>query len=247
MRPGRLTIEFIFVLCLLPIIGLSAAAFLNYLKFERLLASSVAARYDAVLRDLVLAIENSLAEGLTLGTTRSTEQLIQRSVSQFEGAFDVFVTDGDGVVLYTTRPSPEGQESVGFGDGVTGLETPTPGDVLHTFDSGQEFTAWTAILQNGRPVGMLVLAHDGGTVRQDLEETPSQLGFALFGSLLPVIPLLILGSVGVLGRIEGQIAKRSETVQRASKADAPRPESSDQLVQAVWRIGQEMAKTGKAG
>ena len=108
MRPGRLTIEFIFVLCLLPIIGLSAAAFLNYLKFERLLTSSAAARYDAVLRDLVLAIENSLEEGLTLGTTRSTEQLIQRSVSQFEGAFDIFVTDGDGALLYTTRPIPGG-------------------------------------------------------------------------------------------------------------------------------------------
>lgn len=247
MRPGRLTIEFIFVLCLLPIIGLSAAAFLNYLKFERLLTSSVAARYDAVLRDMVLAIGNSLEEGLTLGTTRSTEQLIQRSVSQFDDAFDIFVTDGDGAILYTTRPSPEEQDSAGFEDGVTELEAPTPGEILHTFDPGQEFTARTAILQNGRPVGMLVLSHDGGDVSRDLDETPSHLIFALFGSLLPVIPLLVLGSVAVLGRIEGQIAKRSETVQQASNPQAPKPESSDPLVQAVWKIGQETATSGKAG
>ena len=247
MRPGRLTVEFIFVLCLLPIIGLSAAAFLNYLKFERLLTSSAAARYDAVLRDLVLAIENSLEEGLTLGTTRSTEQLIQRSVSQFEGAFDIFVTDGDGVLLYTTRPSPEEQESAEFDEGVTELLIPAQGDVLHTFDPGQEFTARTAVLQNGVPVGMLVLSHDGGDVARDLDETPSHLAFALFGSLLPVIPLLILGTVAVLGRIEGQIAKRSETVQRASNPEAPEPESSDPLVQAVWRIGQETVKSGRAG
>jgi hypothetical protein len=247
MRPGRLTIQFIFVLCLLPVVGLSVAGVLNYLKFERLLTSNVAARYDAVLRDLVLAIGNSLEEGLTLGTTRSTEQLIQRSVSQFEGAFDIFVTDGDGVLLYTTRPSQEEQESAGFDEGIMELETPTPGDVLHTYDPGQEFTARTAVLQNGRPVGMLVLSHDGGDVERDLAETPSHLAFALFGSLLPVIPLLILGTVAVLGRIEGQIAKRSETVQRASNPQAPEPESSDPLVQAVWRIGQETVKPGRAG
>ena len=247
MRPGRLTIEFILVLCLLPIIGLSAAAFLNYLKFEQLLTSSAAARYDAVLRDLVLAVENSLEEGLTLGTTRSTEQLIQRSVSQFEGAFDIFVTDGGGVLLYTTRPSPEEQKSAGFDEGVTELVPPEPGDVLHTFEPGQEFTARTAVVQSGRPVGMLVLSHDGGDVARDLDATPSHLAFALFGSLLPVIPLLILGTVAVLGRIEGQIAKRSETVKQASSPQAPKPESSDPLVQAVWKVGQETVKPGRAG
>lgn len=247
MRPGRLTIQFIFVLCLLPIVGLSVAGVLNYLKFERLLTSNVAARYDAVLRDLVLAIGNSLEEGLTLGTTRSTEQLIQRSVSQFEGAFDLFVTDVDGVLLYTTRPSAEGQESAAFEEGVTELEIPTPGDVLHTFDSGKEFLARMTILQNGQPAGMLVLSHDGGDVMRDLDETSSQLINALFGSLLPVIPLLVLGTVAVLGRIEGQIAKRNETLQQASNPESPQPVSPDPLVQAVWRIGQEMARAGKAG
>ncbi|MXY34169.1 MAG: hypothetical protein F4Y60_08800 [Boseongicola sp. SB0664_bin_43] len=247
MRPGRLTIEFIFILCLLPVVGLSAAGFLNYLKFERLLTSSVAARYDAVLRDLAFAIGNSLEEGLTLGTTRSTEQLIQRAVSQFDGAFDIFVTDGEGVLLYTTRPAAEEQERAANGEGVAGIEVPSPGEVQHTFDPGQDFVARTAILQQDRPVGILVLTHDSGDVAKDLDATPSQLILALFASLLPVIPLLILGSVGVLGRIEGQISKRSKTVQLASKTDAPEPESPDPLVQAVWRIGQEMAKVGRTG
>ena len=98
---------------------------------------------------------------------------------------------------------------------------PAQGDVLHTFDPGQEFTARTAVLQNGVPVGMLVLSHDGGDVARDLDETPSHLAFALFGSLLPVIPLLILGTVAVLGRIEGQIAKRSETVQGGEQSRSP--------------------------
>lgn len=247
MRPGRLTIQFIFVLCLLPIVGLSVAGVLNYLKFERLLTSNVAARYDAVLRDLVLAIGNSLEEGLTLGTTRSTEQLIQRSVSQFEGAFDLFVTDDDGVLLYTTRPSAEGQESAAFEEGVAEFEIPTPGEVLHTFDSGEEFSARMAILQSGRSVGMLVLSHDGGDVMGDLDETSSHLVNALLGSLLPVIPLLVLGTVAVLGRIEGQIAKRSDTLHQASEPEAPEPASPDPLVHAVWKIGQAMAKAGKDG
>ncbi len=247
MRPGRLTIQFIFVLCLLPIVGLSVAGVLNYLKFERLLTSNVAARYDAVLRDLVLAIGNSLEEGLTLGTTRSTEQLIQRSVSQFEGAFDLFVTDVDGVLLYTTRPSAEEQDNAAFEEGVAELEIPTPGDVLHTFGSGEGFSARMAILQNGRPVGTLVLSHDGGDVMGDLDETSLHLVNALLGSLLPVIPLLVLGTVVVLGRIEGQIAKRSETLHQASEPEAPEPASPDPLVHAVWKIGQEMANARKAG
>ena len=247
MRPGRLTVQFIFVLCLLPVVGLSVAGFLNYLKFERLLTSNVAARYDAVLRDLVLAIGNSLEEGLTLGTTRSTEQLIQRSVSQFEGAFDLFVTDVDGLLLYTTRPSAEEQGSAAFEDGIAELDAPAPGDVLHAFESGEDFSARMTILQNGRPVGMLVLAHDGGEVMGDLEETSSHLVNALLGSLLPVIPLLVLGTVAVLGRIEGQITKRSETLHQASEPQAPKPASPDPLVQAVWKIGQEIAKAGKAG
>ena len=245
MRPGRLTIEFIFVLCLLPIVGLSAAGFLNYLKFERLLTSTVATRYDAVLRDLVLAIGNSLEEGLTLETTRSTEQLIERSTSQFEGAFDLFVTDGEGRLLYTARLSRDEEEGTLFDDGVTKLETPAPGDVQHTFDPGQEFTARAAILQDGRSVGMLVLSHDGGDIMRDLDDVSSNMAFALLTSLLPVVPLLVLGTLVFLGRIEGQIGKRIEAVQQASDPGVPEPASDDPLVRAVWRIGQETANPRK--
>ncbi len=245
MRPGRLTLQFMLVLCLLPIVGLSVAGFLNYLKFERLLISNVAARYDGVLRDLVLAIGNSLEEGLTLDTTRSTEQLIRRSAGQFDGAFDLFVADGEGVLLYTTRPSAEGQDGAGFEGGVTRLEAPAPGDILHTVDPGQEFTARTPILQGGTPVGMLLLSHKGGDVAARLDETSSRLVDALLGSLLPVVPLLVLGTVWVLGRIEGRIEERGETLQEASGPGAPKPASPDPLVQAVWKIGQETAKPGK--
>ncbi len=230
IRPRALTLRILFILLFLPIAGIFVAGVLNYLKFERILTETAAARYDPVLRELARAIGDSLGEGLTLASTRTTSNLIERSVAQFDGAFDLVVRDLDGRALFSTQVD---------GGSLNGMDIANslPAGEIHHESVGRElFTGSIMILQNGIPVGMLSLSHDATEVRNEMPALMRQLWRAGTFALVPVVPILILFTLIIFGRIEGQLHKRRLTVGRAAQADTPDPGSSDPLVQAIWRL-----------
>ena len=230
-RPGGLTLRIIVILAMLPLAGLAAAGVLNFLKFERVFSDTIAERYDPVLRELVRAINDSLGEGLTLASTRTTEQLIKRSEAQFGEAFDLRVSDLDGTVLFSTLPEIAD-------DRVAPTAEPLPpGEIHHVRTDSGLFVGQMSILQDGQPVGVLSLAHDASEVRKVMPEIEQQLIRAGTVAVLPVLPILVLFALILLGRYEGRIRTREVAIDRAVKPDSPDPGAADPLVHAVWRIG----------
>lgn len=229
-RPRGLTLRILAILLFLPAAGLLAAGALNYLKFQRILTETAAARYDPVLRELVHAIDNSLGEGLTLASTRTTENLIERSMNQFGGAFNLVVHDMDGTELFSTFRDDESRAGAGF------AQPPAPGKVEHDFSVEDVFTGRMPILQNGKPVGVLSLSHDATEARVAMSDLDRQLMRAGVIAVLPIVPVLILVTLIILGRIEGRIHGRSQAITRAAQPGSPDPGTSDPLVHAIWRI-----------
>ncbi len=240
IRPRGLTLRILAILLLLPVVGVFAAGALNYLKFERILTETVAARYDPVLRELVRAIGDSLGEGLTLASTRTTEHLIERSVAQFGGAFDLVVHDMDGTVLFSTLSDNRG------GDGEISVEIPPPGEISHDAGDPDRFNGRMTILQNGLPVGVLALSHEATRASEAMPDLIRQLGRASIVTLVPVVPVLILVTLVIFGRIEGRNHIRKLAVDRAAQVDSPDPGSSDPLVHSIWRISWPSAVQGRS-
>jgi len=236
IRPRGLTLRILAILLFLPVAGLMAAGALNYLKFERILTEAAAARYDPVLRELVRAIGDSLGEGLTLASTRTTENLIERSVTQFDGAFDLVVHDSDGTRLFGTLE--------GGGDGFAGL--PAPDEIHHDTDAPDRFTGRMSIMHDARPVGVLSLYHDATEARKAMPDLTRQIGRAGVVAVLPVLPVLILVTLVVLGRIEGRTHDRRLAIDLAARPDSPDPGTSDPLVQAIWRLSWPSAGQGRS-
>lgn len=234
-RPGKLTMQVLAVLLLLPMAGIAAAGALNFLKFERVLITTAAARYDPILHELVRAIGDSLGEGLTLASTRTTEQLIERSAAQFDGAFHLTVQDTDGAVLFTTWPDDENHGTVT--PALPDLPALSPAETRHVFAQEDRFVTQMAIFQNDAPIGVLTLSHDATAVRSTLPGLARRITDAGVFSVIPALALLALLVLIVLGRIEGRFHNRRAAVEGVGNPDSPYPGSFDPLVRTVWRIG----------
>ena len=240
VRPRGLTLRILAILLFLPVAGLIAAGALNYLKFERILTETAAARYDPVLRELVRAINDSLQEGLTLASTKTTENLIERSVTQFEGAFDLVVHDIDGTALFSTLGDD------GNNAGTDSASPPPPGEIHHESSGLDRFTGRMTILQDGVPVGVLSLSHDATGAKDALPDLTMQLQRAGAVAVFPVIPLLIIATLIIFGRIEARFHNRTLAIERAAQPDSPDPGATDPLVQAVWRVSWPSAAPGRS-
>ncbi len=230
IRPRGLTLRILAILLFIPAAGLVAAGALNYLKFDRILTEAAAARYDPVLRELARAISDSLGEGLTLASTKTTENLIQRSSTQFEGAFDLIVRDVNGLELFSTFEE-SGGENVG-----TFTQPPPPDEIHHDFSVSDRFVGQISVMQHGEPVGVLSLSHDATKARTAMPDLVRQIRRAGVIAMIPALPLLILATLIMLGRIEGRMHRRKLAVERAARLNSPDPGTSDTLVQAIWRI-----------
>ncbi len=230
IRPRSMTLRVLAILLFLPIAGVITAGALNFLKFERILTQAASERYDPVLRELARAMNDSLGEGLTLASTRTTKNLIDRSVAQFDGAFDLVVYDIDGTELFTTLENGDSRSGADFAD-------PPPPDEIHHDSSGQDhFIGRISILQNGTPVGVLSLSLDATMINEAMPDLIRQLRRAGAIALLPVLPVLALITLVAFGRIEGGMNNQKLAVDRAAQQGSPDPGLSDPLVQAVWRI-----------
>ncbi len=246
-HPGGFTLRVLVLMLLLPVAGLAASGTLNFLKFERVLTAAAAARYDPVLRELENAIGKSLEEGLNLASTRTTEHLIDRSVTQFGGAFDLTVKDSSGAVLFTSLPDLPDLSGAQDSRGQSVADFPAAGEIRHVSDTPDRFTAHIAILQNREPVGLLSLSHDTTAVKADLAGLARQIAGAGLLSALVTLPLLVLTGLLILGRIEGGLHGRKAAIDRAGEPAGEDPGPTDPLVRAVWRIGQDANHPPPAG
>ena len=219
-RPRGITTRIVAILVALLTIGTVAAAGLNYLKFERILIETAAARYDPVLRELSRVINDSLRSGLTLESTRTTQQLIDRSAAQFEGAFDLVVRDMEGVRLFGTGDFENLPETL-----------PPPGGILSDFSDPARFVGHMSIIQNGIAVGTLSLSHSADEARATVPVMAQGLRRVVGVSLLPILPLLVIVSVFVLGRIEGRFHSRILAVTGMGEF-----KSGDPLAEAIQQV-----------
>ena len=240
IRPRGLTLRILLILLFLPIAGIAVAGVLNYLKFERILTQAAASRYDPVMRELVRAINGSLRGGLTLASTRTTGDLIERSVLQFEGAFDLVVRDTGGTVLFVVG---------GMGDEVADLgevHLPSPGEIHHDLSRPVAFIGHMTIHQEGVPAGVLSLVHDGSAATAAIPDLGAKLERAAVVTVVPVLVLITLVASLLLGRIEGVLHVRRTEVDQAALPNSPRPTSFDPLVHAVWKIGRILSYAERA-
>ncbi|MXZ54255.1 MAG: ATP-binding protein [Acidimicrobiaceae bacterium] len=205
-RPRGATFKILAIMLIVLTAGLVATAGLNYLKFERILIEIAAARYDPVLRELNRAINNSLNSGVTLASTHSTQQLIDRSAAQFEGAFDLVIRDKDGVVLFGTAASHSPPTTL-----------PPPDAVLRDFSNSNRFARHMSILQDGIAVGTLSLSFGAEDVMEIIPNMAQEFQRATVASLIFFVPLLVIVTVLVVGRIEGRLHSRMLAVERAEE------------------------------
>ena len=240
IRPRGLTLRILLILLFLPIAGIAVAGVLNYLKFERILTQTAASRYDPVMRELVRAINGSLRGGLTLASTRTTGDLIERSVLQFEGAFDLVVRDTEGTNLFVV--SGTGEEMAELGE----IHLPSPGEIHHDLSRPEAFVGHMTIHQEGVPVGVLSLVHDGSAATAAIPDLGAKLERAAIVTVVPVLVLITLVASLLLGRIEGVLHVRRTEVNEAALPNSPRPTSFDPLVHAVWKIGRILSYAERA-
>lgn len=229
-HPGRMTMQVLALLLLLLAAGVTAAGTLNVLKFERVLKTTIASRYDPILRELVRSIGDSLKEGLSLAAIQTTEQLIERSVVQFDRVFDLTVEDLDGEILFTTKSQNIDIDSVN--------SSLRPGQIRHIFVSENHFIAQLAILQNEKPIGVLSLSHDTMEIKGVLPDFTRSIIHAGVISFLAVCPFLILTTLVVFGKLEGRFYHRKRAIDLAKIPASSCPSGSDPLVQAVWSVSQ---------
>ena len=232
-HPGRMTMQVIAVLLLLLAAGVTAAGTLNVLKFKHVLKTTIASRYDPILRELVRSIGDSLKEDLSLAAIQTTEQMIERSVAQFNRAFDLTVEDLDGEMLFSTK-----SQNIDI-DGVNPpLPALRPGKIRHVFVSESQVIAQLAILQNEEPIGILSLSHDSMETMGALPDITRSIIHAGVISFLAVFPFLILTALIVFGKIEGRFYHRKRAIDLAKIPAGACPSGSDPLVQSVWSVGQ---------
>ncbi len=219
-RPRGITFRIVAILLVLLAVGISAAAGLNYLKFERILIETAAARYDPVLRELNRVVNDSLRSGLTLESTRTTQQLLDRSASQFGGAFDLAVRNANGAMLFGTEDF-EGPSK----------PLPPQGEIVPDYSDPSRFVGHMSIVQNGVVVGTLSLSHGAEEVRETIPVMERELRRVVVVSLAPLLPLLAIATIFVLGRIEGRFHGRILAV--TGMGDF---KSSDPLAEAIQQV-----------
>ena len=182
--------------------GIGAVVVLNFLKFESLFTKTVAARYDPVLRELHHAINESLRDGLTLASTRSTQDLLDRASEQFEDGFVLVVRDADSTVLFQTGEI--GQPLISL---------PTDGDIQPESVGADRFIRHMSIMQNGTVVGTISLSHhqvdivrEITAMRQELEDD------ALFTFSLSLIPMFFL-AIAMAFHIKRRFSQKADILE----------------------------------
>lgn len=229
---GRMTIQVLAILILLLIISIAAAGALNILKFERVFNATMASRYDPVALELGRSIGASLEDGLSLASIQTTQHLIDRSVAQFDGVFDLAVENLDGEILFTTKTL--GQD---YHDLNEVSPPPRPGQIRHIFGPDSLVVARVVILQGKDPVGVLSLTH-AIVPRVATYGLPHSILHAGILSMLVVLPFLILAALIMFGQIEGRFHSRKRAIERVTTGAGSCPAGSDLLVKAVWRLAQ---------
>ncbi|WP_136661312.1 ATP-binding protein [Nitratireductor sp. XY-223] len=203
-RPRGITFRIVTILSVVMTVGLIAAAELNYRKFKDVLVEVSAARYDPEIRKLKLAIESSLVSGLPLESIRTTQQLIDRSATQFEDPIDLAVRDSEGSILFSTADSGRLQE-----------KPPLQNELVRDFGDPDRFVVHASIMHDGAAVGTLSLSHSAAEAMAAL---PGRLELHK-EMLYPLICVLLWVGVAVpfFGRIEGQFHFRMRAAETGRK------------------------------
>lgn len=182
-----LPIAFIFVMTM------AGAAYLNFTKFEQTYTQLAHERYDDVVRDIKLSIEESLGIGLSLGATQSTQVVIDRTAAQYDGNFGLTILGPDGGVLFSTAGATVAELS----NDETGkavidavVERIGSGQVIGKSVTETHFLSTTDILSPlGEPEGVLVLEHSLAEVRNVIQSLGAILwrGVAILTAVFLVI------------------------------------------------------------
>ncbi|MCY4153032.1 MAG: MFS transporter [Aestuariivita sp.] len=219
-RPRSITFQILAVLLVLVTASVASTAVLNYIKFERILTNATAARYDPVLREVDRSIGESLLRGLTLSSTQTTQTFLERSTQQFGQNFSLTVHDLDGATLFHS------------GEAVLAPDTvPAIGEIMSGSSQPDQYVRHAAITQNGVIVGTITLSHPTTEASWDIEEVSDELETAAIISLVPFLPLLLVLTILMIGRIEGRLHAGMLAVERASeKLTAQNP------VEGIWRV-----------
>ncbi|MCY4305853.1 MAG: MFS transporter [Aestuariivita sp.] len=219
-RPRVITLRICVILLLMLSAGVATIGALNFIKFERILMNATAERYDPILREVQRTINESLRGGLTLSSTRTTEGVLDRSVADFDDAITLVVKDLEGEVLFRTGDLPDAQTTV-----------PPFGKIVGDITTGEEFSRSMAIIQDGTPVGTLSLLHNKNVASAGIIKIKEQLEFVSWASLLLFLPLLIIVTTFMVGRIEGRFYYGVLTVEKICRSLRNTSVSSE-----VWRI-----------
>ncbi|MCY4301040.1 MAG: MFS transporter [Aestuariivita sp.] len=219
-RPRGITFQILFLLLFVIVAGIGSTAALNFIKFERILNNATAARYDPVLRELERTIEESLRGGLTLSSTRTTQQLLERSVAQFDDRFILVVRDGDGEVLFATDEPADLKVPI-----------PPPHEIASDGSDANRFLRTMSISQEDVVVGTVSLSHDPSVSTDAISEIENELRVAALVAVIPFLPLLIILAVFMIGRIEGRFYGGMLAIDTAV-----RTLGSSTLISEIWRI-----------
>lgn len=167
-------------LSMIFLFSMGGAAFLNFTKFEQTYVTLAHERYDDVVRDLRFSIEESLGIGLSLGATQSTQVVIDRTVEQYDGAFELIILGPDGSILFSTQNATFGdirdtEEGRAFIDQL--MEETAAEARLGKSVTDEQFLS-TTVIENplGGTEGYLVLGHN----RSEVQDVITRLGDVLW-------------------------------------------------------------------
>lgn len=210
----RFAASFFFVF----LVSLACATALNFLKFERVFLDTAARQYDSILRDARSAIEGSLGEGLTLASNFSAQVVIDKTVSQHDGAFHLLVQDTAGETLFTDATSaPHAPLPPGLAERMV-----TEEDGFTRFGDAQGLGVAIVLRQAGEAVGMLALTHDPGAMTAEAERLRGVLLRIALMMLALFAPFIALLSYAVMVPVDRGHRRLSDALSRITGGgDAP--------------------------